>query len=115
MVFDFVQFVDLRLNEHAMHTSEVDVTLDPDAVIPPSAAGIVVDNLDLIARFTAKPTGDTTTITAVTSEPERRFTVELTPKAVTLTPTAANPATTTADLQIPAEAFARLVSGAARP
>lgn len=112
MTFDFDQFVDLRLNEHALHTWDIDVVLDPTATIPPPAAELVVDNLDLIARYTAKPTGDTTTITVTTTNPGRNFTIDLTPQTVTFTPTAA---TTGTDLQLPAEAFVRLVYGRLDP
>ena len=51
------EFVALRLNEHALHTWDVEVALEPDAIVPVEAAALVVDNLGLIARFTGKPTG----------------------------------------------------------
>jgi hypothetical protein len=71
-------------------------------------AALAVDNLELVARFTGKPTGDTTTITVATTDPERGFTVKVTPDGVALTPDAgaASP-----DVELPAEAFARLVYG----
>jgi len=85
MTLGFAQFVGLRLNEHAFHTWDIEVVHDPAATIPVPVAALVIDNLELIARFTAKPTGDTTTITIATSDPQRRFTVDLTPKAATFT------------------------------
>src|SRR4051812_8448133 len=45
-------------------------------------AELVVDNLELVARYTAKPTGDTTTIRVATTQPERGFTVALAPDTV---------------------------------
>ena len=48
-----------RLNEHAFHTWDIAVALDPAAVLPADAADLVIDNLDLVTRFTARPTGDT--------------------------------------------------------
>jgi uncharacterized protein (TIGR03083 family) len=108
MSFGFGQFVGLRLNEHAFHTWDIEVVADPAATIPESVAELVVDNLELIARFTGKPTGDTTTIVVATTDPVRGFTVHLTPEAVAFTPDAdASPA----DVVLPAEAFARLVYG----
>jgi hypothetical protein len=68
----------------------------------------VVDNLELVARFTGKPTGDTTTITVATTDPERGFTVDVTPGGIALAPVAA---VASPDVELPAEAFARLVYG----
>ena len=56
MSFDFDGFVGLRLNEHAFHTWDIDVVLDQKATIPVPVAHFVVDNLELVGRYTAKPT-----------------------------------------------------------
>ena len=66
MTLDFAQFVAMRLNEHALHTWDIEVAGNPTATIPQQAAELIVDNLDLIARFTGKPTGATTTTITVT-------------------------------------------------
>jgi uncharacterized protein (TIGR03083 family) len=108
LTLGFAQFVGMRLNEHAFHTWDIQVVADPAATIPVPVAALVVDNLELVARFTGKPTGDTTTITVATTGPERGFTVELTPGGVALTPGAA---AASPDVELPAEAFARLVYG----
>src|SRR4051794_31019251 len=108
MTLDFAQFVGMRLNEHAFHTWDIEAVGNPEATLSEHVAPFVVDNLDLIARFTPKPTGESTTITVATTAPERGFTIDLTPEAVTFqtgSPMAA------ADLELPAEAFARLVYG----
>ncbi len=112
MTLTFDEFAGMRLNEHALHTWDIEVSLDPAATLPPQIAAQVIDNLDLIARYTAKPTGDTTVITVTTTDPTRGFTVDLTPEAVTLSPRV--PATT-ADVEITAEAFARLIYGRLDP
>jgi uncharacterized protein (TIGR03083 family) len=108
MSFDITGFVGLRLNEHALHTWDIEVATDPTAVLPADVAGVVIDNLELVARFTAKPTGDPATIVVRTTAPERHFTVDLTPEHATLSP-ATSPSAV--DLELPAEAFARLVYG----
>jgi uncharacterized protein (TIGR03083 family) len=108
MTLGFAQFVGMRLNEHAFHTWDIEVVADPAATIPVPVAALVVDNLELVARFTGKPTGDTTTITVATTGPERGFTVELAPGGVALT---AGAAAASPDVELPAEAFARLVYG----
>jgi uncharacterized protein (TIGR03083 family) len=108
MTLGFAQFVGMRLNEHAFHTWDIEVVADPAATIPAPVAALVVDNLELVARFTGKPTGDTTTITVATTDPQRAFTVDLTPGGVALTPGAA---AGSPDVELPAEAFSRLVYG----
>ena len=109
----FDAFVAMRLNEHAFHTWDIEVTVDPAAVIPEQVAALVVDNLELIARYTAKPTGGTATITIATTRPPRGYTIALTPESVTLLPTPSVEAH--ADIELTAEAFARLVYGRLDP
>jgi uncharacterized protein (TIGR03083 family) len=112
MTFGFPEFVGMRLNEHALHTWDVEVAGDPAATIPEQAAELVVDNLGLIARFTGKPTGDTTTITVATTDPRRVFAVALDAGSITFGPASD---AGSADLELPAEAFARLVYGRLDP
>jgi uncharacterized protein (TIGR03083 family) len=112
MTFGFTEVVGLRLNEHAFHTWDIEVAADPAATIPREAAELVVDNLELIARFTGKPTGDAATITVATTGPQRSFTIDLQPESVTF---GASTAGAPADVELPAEAFARLVYGRLDP
>jgi uncharacterized protein (TIGR03083 family) len=114
MSFDFDGFVGLRLNEHAFHTWDIDVALDPKATVPVPIAAFVVDALELISRYTAQSTvGDPAAITVRTTEPDRRFVLELTAEGATLTPSATT--TGASDVELPAEAFARLVYGRLDP
>src|SRR3954469_26012074 len=111
------------MNEHALHLWDVEVVDDPAATLPQQAAEIVVDGRELIARFTGRPTGDTTTITVATADPGRVFPVATAAPArvfaVALDPDSARfgPASdaTWVDFQLPAEAFARLVYGRLDP
>jgi uncharacterized protein (TIGR03083 family) len=112
---DFDQLAGVRLNEHAVHSWDIEVALDPSATIPPAIAALIVDNLDLIARYTSKPGGDPSQITVRTSEPERHFTVELAPDSVSLIPSAGEAGAGAPHLELPAEAFVRLVYGRLDP
>ena len=110
----FEGFVGLRLNEHALHTWDIDVALDGAATIPSSIAALVVDNLELIGRYTARPTpGDARSVTVRTTDPQRRFTVDLTVEGATLAPS--DDRTGEGDLEMPAEAFVRLLYGRLDP
>ncbi|MGP8204527.1 MAG: maleylpyruvate isomerase family mycothiol-dependent enzyme [Acidimicrobiales bacterium] len=112
MTFDFAGFVGLRLNEHALHTWDIEVALDPGAAVAPGSAGLVVDNLQMMVRFTGKPTGTEHTVAVRTSEPRRDFVIVIGADAVLLEP--AEPVDEP-DLLIPAEAFIRLVYGRLDP
>ena len=110
----FEGFVGLRLNEHALHTWDIDVALDGAATIPSVLAALVVDNLELIGRYTAKPTpGEPRSVTVRTTDPQRRFTVDLIAEGATLTPS--DDTTAQSDLEMPAEAFVRLLYGRLDP
>ncbi len=80
----FDGFVGMRLNEHALHTWDVEVAIDPAATVPAESAAHIVDNLELIARYTARPTGNTRAIAVRTGQPGRDFSIGLSPDAVTL-------------------------------
>jgi uncharacterized protein (TIGR03083 family) len=109
---DFEGFVGLRLNEHALHTWDIDVALDPAATIAADLADHVAGNLDLIARFTAKPTGDSGTITVATRRGAHGLTVQLTPESAIATP--GRPAAA-ADIELDDDALVRLVYGRLDP
>jgi uncharacterized protein (TIGR03083 family) len=108
----FDDLVGLRLNEHGMHTWDVEVTLDPAAGLHPEQTALIIDNLGLLARYTAKPTGSPRTITVRTTEPARDFVVDLATDSVMFSP---EPGDGQRQLVLPAEAFARLVYGRLDP
>ena len=77
-------------------------------------AELVVDDLELIGRYTAKPTpGEPRVVTVRTTDPPRRFIVELTAEGATLAPS--DDSTGEVDLTLPAEAFVRLLYGRLDP
>ena len=108
----FDDLIAFRLNEHGMHTWDVEVSLDSAAGLHPEQIALIIDNLGLIARYTAKPTGSLRTVAVRTTEPARDFVVDLTADSVTFS---AEPADGQHQLVLPAEAFARLVYGRLDP
>jgi uncharacterized protein (TIGR03083 family) len=112
MTFGFDEFVGLRVNEHALHTWDVEVSLDPAAVVAPGMVALVIDQLGMIARFTGKPTGTAHEVRVHTTDPERHLVVVFKVDSVELAPGdgASDP-----DLELPAEAFVRLVYGRLDP
>ena len=112
MTFDFDGFVGLRLNEHALHLWDIEVALDPGALVAPAAVAAVVDNLQMFARFTGTPVDVPDQVVVATSGTPRSFLVVLGPDEVSLT---AADGDTAPDLELPAEAFVRLVYGRLDP
>lgn len=112
MDLDLYTFLGFRLNEHVVHTWDVAVTVDPLATIPEDAAELVVDNLALIGRFAGKPTGSERTISVRTTGPTRYFVIELRPDGVAVS---TDGETDSPDLELPAEAFVRLIYGRLDP
>ena len=112
MSFDITGALGLRLNEHALHTWDIEVVGDPKATLYADETGLIVDNLQLITRFGTKADGVERTIAVHTTEPDRDFTLATTTDSVSLEPS--EPAAA-ADLRIPAEAFVRLTYGRLDP
>jgi uncharacterized protein (TIGR03083 family) len=110
---DLSGLVGLRLNEHALHTWDVEVVLDPVATVSPDATQVVVDNLELIARYTGRAAGPSRTIAVATRSPARRFTIDVGDDAVRFEE--GEDGAGDADVTLPAEAFVRLVYGRLDP
>jgi uncharacterized protein (TIGR03083 family) len=108
VTFDWDQVVRTRLNEHLLHEWDVAVALDPTSTLAHDGVEHVIDNLDLIGRYTAQPVAPERTITIATSEPDRAFAVTVETKAVDFSPL---DSVQDATLTMSAEAFIRLVYG----
>jgi uncharacterized protein (TIGR03083 family) len=111
----------MRLAEHALHTWDIEVALDPTATLADDAAGLVLDNLGFLVSHVGKGSPEPRRIAVTTTSPHRSLLLELStegatlstaPTAPTATPAADNSA---ASLRAPAEAFVRLAYGRLDP
>jgi uncharacterized protein (TIGR03083 family) len=109
---DLTGLARMRLSEHAVHTWDVAVALDPSATVAPEAVGQLIDMLGQVAARSAKPDGKERRLRVSTSAPERHFVLE-TGEAVSLTESDAEEGLP--ELRLPAEAFVRLVYGRLGP
>lgn len=77
MTVDATGFVAMRLSEHAMHTWDVAVALDPSATVDDDAVGLLIDRLPQMAERLGKATaiagGLPMSVTLDTTDPSRRF------------------------------------------
>jgi len=54
MMLDAVGLIRLRLSEHAVHTWDIAVTVDPEAVVAPAAVELLVPQLGFLAERTGR-------------------------------------------------------------
>ena len=106
MTLDLAGFLGMRLSEHAVHTWDVAVALDPDARIAPEAVGLLAVRLPTMIGFMGKQQQQPSLIEISTSDPAVTFTLDT--GGVSLTPGGTG---ASASLALPAEAFVRLVYG----
>ena len=104
---DLATFLGTRLSEHALHTWDVAVALDPAARIAPDAVDLLIDTVPRLAGFVGKKAPAPVVIAVTVTGPERAFTLDT--GGVSVLPAGAE--TTTASLALPAEAFIRLLTG----
>jgi uncharacterized protein (TIGR03083 family) len=112
MRVDLPTVVRMRVTEHALHTWDVEVALDPTATLPTAETGVAIDNLEMVARYSGKPTGVEQTLHIATAAPRRAFELQLGADSVSLSPASDD---SEPDLELPAEAFVRLVYGRLDP
>jgi uncharacterized protein (TIGR03083 family) len=110
---DIAGLTALRLGEHALHTWDIAVALDPAATLPQDAVELLVDLLPERVAAAGTPVPAGRPLEVVTSDPSRTFSITLDP-AVSVTRQAA-PTPDASVARFPAEAFLRLVAGRLDP
>jgi uncharacterized protein (TIGR03083 family) len=108
MPMDLAGVLGMRLSEHALHTWDIAVMLDPAAKVAPDAVDLLVDRLAMMVGFMGRQAPAPVAVAVTTTSPERAFTLDT--GGVALAPAAAGDAPT-ASLALPAEAFLRLIYG----
>jgi uncharacterized protein (TIGR03083 family) len=108
MTFDFNGFVSLRLQEHVLHTWDIEVMGDGSVTLSEGAAAIIIDRTPIYVGFAAKPIGEDLEVRVHTSDPERSFLLSFAGESVTL---AVNEHGGNVDLELPGESFVRLIAG----
>jgi uncharacterized protein (TIGR03083 family) len=105
----------LRLSEHIMHTWDVEVMVNQQAMLPGDASGLALDFLPELVAYVGKPTGEELRVHVTTEHPERSFELAIGPDSVVLAKAGPEPSAGEATLRLPAEAFARLLTGRLDP
>ena len=114
---DLAGFLGMRLSEHALHSWDVAVALDPAARLAQDAVDLLIDTAPRMAGFIGKKAQAPAVIAVAVTGPERAFTldtggVSVVPAGTDATTASATTASaTTASATLPAEAFIRLLAG----
>jgi uncharacterized protein (TIGR03083 family) len=107
MELDAAALLRMKLGEHAVHSWDIAVEVDPAAVIPTDAAGLLIDGLaDVVAR-SGRPTETARHVAIATSSPSLRLVLET--EGVRLVP--GDTSSTEALIAATAEQLIRLVYG----
>jgi uncharacterized protein (TIGR03083 family) len=101
----------MRLGEHAVHTWDIAVALDPAATVAPDAVALLVDALPGTAARSGRAVPGAGPVIVATTEPAHTFRITLEPEVSVH----AVDGVAAADLTMPAEAFLRLVYGRLDP
>lgn len=119
MELDAVGVARMRLGEHAVHTWDVVVAVDPSATVADDAAALLVDTLGMVAGRAGRPEEEGRAIAVETTSPSRHFVLQTGPDQVALTPAGADQSeageASRGHVSLPAEAFIRLVYGRLDP
>jgi uncharacterized protein (TIGR03083 family) len=97
----------MRLGEHALHTWDIAVALDPEAKLSIDAVDLLVDALEPLVARAGQPVDGGEPITITTTDPQRHFVLTVSPE-VSLAESTASAGDA---LELPAEALVRLVYG----
>jgi uncharacterized protein (TIGR03083 family) len=106
---DFAAAVGLRLNEHVLHVWDIEEAFNKSATLQRDAVPFLVDNLELVIKFTSKTTGSGDVLRIRTTEPQRELVLTLGEENVTLEE--GEKSDDAHDLEMPAESFVRLLYG----
>jgi uncharacterized protein (TIGR03083 family) len=111
---DLADVVAMRLSEHAVHTWDIAVAVDPSATILPDAVNLLIDMVTQYAGR-GKPVDGMDPVPIVTTAPNRTFRLILQPSiSLDQIPDATQALADGSDgqpLRLPAEAFIRLLYG----
>ena len=107
MQVDAAVLLGMRLGEHALHSWDVAVALDDDAVLAPDATDVIVDGLGAVASRAGIPDSDPLSVNIVATAPARRFILDT--AGVSLEPGEGDEGLPV--LELSSEALIRLVYG----
>jgi len=108
---DAAGVVRLRLSEHAVHTWDVAVTIDPEAVVAPDAVALLTDQLPWLAERTGRPGDQPLRVRLSGTSPDLDLLLEVTDKVTVAPWTAEGAGPVDGEIRMPTEGLLRLFYG----
>ena len=108
MVMDAAGLLRMRLSEHAVHSWDVEVAVDPAARVSQNAVELLLGALPQMMQWMGKKAADPAVIAVTATSPDGAYTLDT--GGVTLTPGAGETAAS-ASVELTSEALLRLVYG----
>jgi uncharacterized protein (TIGR03083 family) len=116
MDLDAIGLIRLRLGEHAMHTWDVAVTLDPAATVSPDAVDLLIDNVpQFLAPRLGKPQDDPFGVRILTTHPARDYLLATADTVIMTEWPEGGTDVPVGEVTMPAEALLRLAYGRLDP
>jgi uncharacterized protein (TIGR03083 family) len=116
MDLDAVGLVRLRLGEHALHTWDVAVALDPAATVSPDAVDLLIDNVpSFLAPRLGKAPADPFAVRITTTAPDRDYLLATADTVIMTEYPADGTDVPVGEVAMPAEALLRLAYGRLDP
>jgi uncharacterized protein (TIGR03083 family) len=112
MDLDLTGLLRMRLGEHAVHTWDIAVALEPAATVAADAVSLLVDALGPTAARSGKPTDRPLAVRVSTTDPVREFLID---SRDTVRLESVDADSSLPHLRLPAEALVRLVYGRLDP
>ena len=110
MTLDAAGLIRLRLSEHAVHTWDIAVTVDPEAVVAPAAVELLVPQLGFLAERTGRTEAGPLRVRLRGTHPEVDFLLDVSDQ-VTLVPWPAGGAEVDGEIATTTEGLLRLSYG----
>jgi uncharacterized protein (TIGR03083 family) len=107
MIMDIAGLLRMRLSEHAVHSWDVAVAVDPAARVSQDAVELLVGGVPQMMQWMGKKAADPAVIAVTATNPDGAYTLDT--GGVTLTPVA--PTSAAASVELTSEALLRLVYG----
>jgi uncharacterized protein (TIGR03083 family) len=115
MDLDAAGVVAMRESEHALHSWDIEVMLDPWARLAQDAVDLLIDTAPKRAPMAAKPIGKPLNVFIETTDPKRKFLFSLDETASFSEDASDSGGTVESNIQLPSEALIRLVAGRLDP
>jgi uncharacterized protein (TIGR03083 family) len=112
---DLTGFTRMRLAEHAVHTWDIAVSVDPSTTVSQDAVELLVDGIGQIAAWSGKPSPEEFRVRVETTDPVRSLVVSAGEKATIEPADAGTDSAPDGTITLSAEAYLRLVYGRLDP